>query len=122
MTQTDDNKSKRATKELDYCASAKKELQALPLQHSVSFIHNLEFVCNGMQPSLKLDFLDDIEPGVIELKRNGKPAFRCIYYTKIPGKVYLVWAGKKTTNGSDPQIKNVVRLRIKALRQQLGLI
>lgn len=42
-----------------------------------------------------------------------------MFYTKEDGKVYVLHATEKTTNGSDRQLKNVVELRYKRLKAEL---
>lgn len=117
MSQNDDcNTRKRfIVKEFDFCPGAEKELKSLPEKHQIAFWHDLHLVAHGMDPTLAIDHLESAGAGVIELKINGRPAFRCVYYNKLPGKVVVVHATTKTTNGSDPKILRLVKQRLKAL-------
>lgn len=58
--------------------------------------------------------LGSIDGNIYELIINGRPAWRCIYYTGDSGKIVVMHATEKTTNGSDRQIANVVGERLKA--------
>lgn len=118
----DENRKTRTrfiVKEIVFCPGAEKELKALPEAHQISFMHNLNLVANGMDPTLAIDHLESAGAGVIELKINGKPAFRCVYYNKLPGQVVVVHATPKTTNGSDPKIMRLVKQRLKAYLSKL---
>jgi phage-related protein len=101
-------------KEIVFCPGAEKELKSLPENHQISFWHDLNQVAHGMDPTLAIDHLESAGAGVIELKINGRPAFRCIYYNKLPGQVLVVHATPKTMNGSDPKILRLVKQRLKA--------
>lgn len=116
MTQDENRKTRNRfiLKEIVFCSGAEKELKALPETHQISFMHSLNLVANGIDPTLKIDHLESVGAGVIELKINGRPAFRCIYYNKLPAKVVVVHATPKTTNGSDPKILKLVKQRLKA--------
>ena len=105
-------------KEIDFCLGAKKEFNALPEEHQISFMHNLNLVAAGMDPTLKIDHLESVGPGVIELKINGRPAFRCIYYNKLPRQVVVIHATPKTTNGPDPKILDLAKKRLKTYLQK----
>ncbi|WP_159299229.1 type II toxin-antitoxin system RelE/ParE family toxin [Pseudomonas chlororaphis] len=81
--------------------------------------HRFLLIAHNRAPICKVAYLDDIGPGITELKINGRPAYRCVFYTKEDGKVYVLHATEKTTNGSDRQLKNVVELRYKRLKAEL---
>ncbi|WP_354270804.1 type II toxin-antitoxin system RelE/ParE family toxin [Escherichia coli] len=52
----------------------------------------------------------------MELKINGSHAYRCVYYTKSPGKVVVLRFFKKTTNGPARKDLEVVKQRLKNLK------
>lgn len=113
------NKSFKA-KELKYSSkAAKKALKALPDKIQIQFLQNLEMIRYGLTPELKIEHLESIGSGVIELKINGSPAYRCIYYNKLPGKVVVLHAAKKTTNGTDSKILKLAEKRLKSLLKSL---
>lgn len=99
-------------KELRFLKQVVKELQAIPVRHAETFIRSLDAIRYGMDPFLNITHLGS---GVIELKINGRPAFRCIYYTKLAGEIVVLHVTEKTTNGHDSQIANVVKERLKML-------
>lgn len=116
MNQGDD--SSTGTKEVEFFSDrVRKDFNDLPEKHQVSFMHNLGMVAHGMDPSMKFDHLEGAGAGCIELKINGRPAYRCVYYNKLPGKVVVVLVTEKTTNGSDQKILKLAKDRIKTLRK-----
>lgn len=99
-------------KELRILKQVIKEFMAIPERHAATFLRSLEAVRYGMDPLLGITHLGQ---GVIELKINGSPAFRCVYYTKLAGEIVVLHVTEKTTNGHDSQIANVVKERLKML-------
>jgi phage-related protein len=81
----------------------------------MQFMVELDAIANGRETSLEIEHLTSVGKGVIELKINGRPAYRCVYTTKIPGKVVVLHAFKKTKNGPDGHNLDVVRQRLKGL-------
>lgn len=101
-------------KEVDLSISGvKKELKTLPIDKALAFLHNLKLVAAGIEPELKIEHLTTVAPGVIEMKINGSPAYRCVYHNKTPGKVVVIRFFKKTTNGVARHDLDVVRKRLK---------
>jgi phage-related protein len=100
--------------------AVQRELKDLPEQKRDAFLLSLMMMSKGMEPTCEVGSLDSLGHGVYELKINGKPAWRCIYTTAvIPGTIVVLHATKKTTNGCDRQIANVVAERLKTLRDKL---
>ena len=101
-------------KTLSYHPLSFKEMKGnTPDAHREAFLASLEFQCNGLEPLLKIAHLTDVGSGVIELKRNGSPAYRCVYYSKLPGHIVVLHVTAKTTNGSDAQLKRTAKKRLK---------
>jgi len=101
-------------KTLSYHPLSFEEMQeGTPDSHREAFLASLEFQCNGLDPLLKITHLTDVGSGVIELKRNGRPAYRCVYYSKLPGHIVVLHVTEKTTNGSDAQLKRTAKKRLK---------
>ncbi len=96
--------------------AAIREFKALPEEHAISFALALKQVAYGEDPSLDKDHLGSVGAGVIELKINGRPAYRCVYYNKLPGKVVVLHTAKKTTNGPDKKIAETARKRLASLK------
>ncbi|MFD2640799.1 type II toxin-antitoxin system RelE/ParE family toxin [Pseudomonas japonica] len=108
-------------REIEYypAKAVRKEMDSLPERRRDKFLVDLNLIAHNQAPTCQVTHLNDIGNGVTELKINGRPAFRCIFYTKEDGKVYVLHATEKTTNGSDRQLKNVVAQRYKQLRSDL---
>jgi phage-related protein len=108
------NKIRFIAKTLSYHPLSFKEMaKEVPDAHREAFLTSLEFQCNGFDPLLKFTHLTDVGSGVIELKRNGSPAYRCVYYSKLPGHIVVLHVTAKTTNGSDAQLKRTAKKRLK---------
>ncbi|MBN2987242.1 MULTISPECIES: type II toxin-antitoxin system RelE/ParE family toxin [Pseudomonas] len=96
-----------------------KEMGKLPDQVRESFIVSLHLMAKHQLPACETDQLISIHKDVYELIENGSPAYRCVYTIEVTGKIIVLHACKKTTNGPDPQIKSTVTLRRKALISEL---
>jgi phage-related protein len=96
--------------------SVEKAFQALPWDVQVSFAHNLDMVCQGRKPELDIDHLTSVDKGVIELKINGSPAYRCVYYNKLDEVVVVVAAFEKTTNGTATKQLPAIKKRVSLLK------
>lgn len=99
-------------------AKVKKELKGLPEQERDAFLIDLRMVAMGLDPLSDVDHLTSIAKGVVELKRNGSPAFRCVYTTKLPGGVVVLYAGEKTTNGQCRKLQKTVKVRHAAYKAE----
>lgn len=95
--------------------AAEKEYKALPDKTQDEFGKDLRLIQFGEEPRLPITYLDSIGAGVIELKKNGSPAFRCIYVAKYQDAVVVLHAFTKTTNGVDRQAMKVAEQRLKEL-------
>lgn len=87
-----------------------KDFQLLPKKIRIRFAHALDRISCGLESTIKVAPLGD---GLLELKINGSPAYRCVYYNKLPGKVLVVHSFKKTTNGPDHQNVDLAKDRLK---------
>jgi phage-related protein len=56
------------------------------------------------------------------LKKNGSPAFRCVYVSKYLDTVIVLHSFTKTTNGVDQQAMKVAEQRLKELQTELRKI
>ncbi len=72
-----------------------------------------------LRGGLPITFLDGIGSGVVELKINGSPAYRCVYVTKYMNAVIVLHSFEKTANGTDRQAMKVVTQRLKELKAEL---
>lgn len=87
-----------------FSKAAEKDFYKVPPREVIiTFITQLEGrLALNLTPTILFDNLGD---GVIELKVNGSPAYRCVYTMKKPGRVVVLHTFAKTTNG--PDVKNV---------------
>ena len=87
-----------------FSKAARKDFYEVPPREVIiTFITQLEGrLALNLTPTILFDNLGD---GVIELKVNGSPAYRCVYTMKKPGQVVVLHTFAKTTNG--PDVKNV---------------
>jgi len=97
---------------------AHKELEKVPERHRDRFITSLMLLQNHLTPTCDVKHLgESLGHGTYELIINGSPAWRVIYTTTVQGKIVVLHATEKTTNGSDRQIAKLVKERLKTLRQ-----
>jgi phage-related protein len=95
--------------------AAEKEYKDLPAEIQDEFGKDLRKIQFGQTPILPINYLDSVGQGVIELKKNGRPAYRCVYVTKYLDTVFVLHAFTKTTNGVDRQAMKVAEQRLKDL-------
>ena len=99
--------------------AAEKEYKALPDEVQDEFGKDLRKIQYGQSPVLPIKHLDSVGQGVIELKKNGSPSFRCVYVTKYLDTVIVLHSFTKTTNGVDRQAMKVAEQRLKDLLAEL---
>ncbi len=83
------------------------------------FGKNLRVIQFEQDPVLPIEHLGNVGAGVIELKINGSPAFRCVYIAKYMDTVIVLHSFTKTTNGVDRQAMKVAEQRLKELKTEL---
>jgi len=99
--------------------AAEREYKKLPDNIQDDFGKELRKIQYGQEPMLPIDFLNNVGAGVIELKINGSPAFRCLYVTKYMNAVIVLHSFTKTTNGVDRKAMKTAEQRLKELKAQL---
>lgn len=92
-----------------------KDLRGLPESIRDRFLVNLEMVRQGLSPVLDHEKLKAAGDGVIELKINGRPAYRCMYVRMKNGDVVVLHATSKTAQGQDKQLVETTARRLKRL-------
>lgn len=100
--------------------AAEREYKALPKDVQKEFGTSLRAVQNDKKPFLPITPLKSIGAGVIELKINGSPAFRCVYVAKYLDTVIVLHSFEKTTNGVDRQAMKTLEKRYKELQSELA--
>ncbi|MEM8723397.1 MAG: type II toxin-antitoxin system RelE/ParE family toxin [Cyanobacteria bacterium P01_G01_bin.39] len=100
--------------------AAEREYRALPKEVQQEFGTSLRAVQDDKKPFLPIKSLSSIGAGVIELKINGSPAFRCVYIAKFMNTVIVLHSFTKTTNGVDKQAMKTLKQRYKELLSELA--
>lgn len=95
--------------------AVKKDMERLPAAIRNQFLANLEMVRLGLTPALLQERLHAAGDGVMELKINGRPAWRCMYVVRKNGDVVVLHATSKTSKGPDKQLVKTTSLRLKRL-------
>jgi len=99
--------------------AAEREYKNLPSDIQDEFGKDLRRIQFGVNPLQLFTHLNSIGNGVIELKINGSPAYRCIYVAKYEDTVVVLHSFSKTTNGVDKQAMKVAEQRLKTLIAEL---
>ena len=100
--------------------AAEREYKELPDDIQDEFGKALRCVQHGEKPFLPVKSLSSVGSGVIELKINGSPAYRCVYVTKYLNAVIVLHSFVKTTNGVDQQAMRVATQRLKELKADIS--
>ena len=99
--------------------AAEREYKELPKDVQFEFGASLRAIQENKKPFLNITSLSSIGAGIIELKINGHPAFRCIYIAKFLNTVVVLHSFEKTTNGVDKQAMKTAKARYKELKGEL---
>lgn len=108
------------TREIIVTDAARRAFKKLPKDIQEDFAKALQDVAEGRRPGMEFKPLSNLGKGikgVIELIINGSPAYRSIYVAKFEGKVHLLHAFTKTTNGVDKPAMEVVVKRYKEIKK-----
>jgi len=93
----------------------KKDFEAFDAVTAQRFITQLEMIAWGEVPNpAPVELKHSVGDGAFELKRNGKPAKRCIYVVEKPGKVVVLHVFKKTCDDVDKKNMDTAKKRYKA--------
>ncbi|MGX2089660.1 type II toxin-antitoxin system RelE/ParE family toxin [Xanthomonas axonopodis] len=92
-----------------------KELARFPKSIRNEFLDNLGLVELGLVPAMEHEKLKAAGKGVIELKIQGSPAYRCMYVVRKNGDVVVLHSKRKTTQGQDRQLIATTAERLKQL-------
>jgi len=98
---------------------AEREYKDFPKGIQQQFGTSLRAVQDDKKPFLPIQTLEGIGAGVIELKINGSPAFRCVYIAKFIDTVFVLHSFEKTTNGVDRQAMKTIEKRYKELKAEI---
>lgn len=100
--------------------AAEREYKDLPEYIQDEFGKDLRRIQYGQDPELTIEHLNSVGAGVVELKINGSPAFRCVYVTKYLDTVVVLHSFTKTTNGVDRKAMKIAEQRLKDLKAELN--
>ena len=101
--------------------AAEREYKELPNTVQDEFGTALRCVQHNEKPFLPVEYLNSIDSGVIELKINGSPAYRCVYIAKYANTVVVLHSFVKTTNGVDRKAMALAEKRLKKLKLEQGI-
>ncbi|MCY7332630.1 MAG: type II toxin-antitoxin system RelE/ParE family toxin [Pseudanabaena sp. CAN_BIN31] len=99
--------------------AAEREYKDFPKEIQQQFGTSLRAIQDNKKPFLPIDSLSSIGAGIIELKINGSPAFRCVYIAKFLDSVIVLHSFEKTTNGVDRQAMRTIEKRHQELKSEL---
>ncbi|EOV0172978.1 type II toxin-antitoxin system RelE/ParE family toxin [Vibrio vulnificus] len=100
--------------------AAEREYKKLPEDIQDEFGKDLRKLQFCQTPTSPIQYLDSVGTGVVELKINGSPAYRCVYVTKYLDTVVVLHSFVKTTNGTDKQAMKVATQRLKELKAEIA--
>lgn len=110
------NRYKRYKMAKDVCfkGDSRKSLEDFPYKIREQFVQAIEAIRYGLNPPLTLKPMNSLGKGVVEIKKNGKPAYRVVYVIK-DDTLYILHAYSKTSNGTDKKHKDTISARHKQL-------
>ena len=103
---------------ITFIKPSRREMDDLPESIIRQFLVGLERISWGLNPGLPITHLQAAGKGVMELKINGRPAYRLIYTTKYEGELVVLVARSKTSNGPDKKLIEVAASRVKGLKNK----
>ena len=86
----------------------------LSRQAQEKFATDLEMMMNGLKPLSDSKPMNGLGKGVFELKKNGRPAYRCVYVVRN-GTIYVLHAFSKTSNGTQKSNETTIKSRYKSI-------
>lgn len=99
--------------ECEFHGDSKKKLESLPLKVKEQFVFAIIQLCNGQTPA-GVKSLQGLGQGVKEIRKNGRPAYRCVYTIKN-GKVHVLHVFVKSSDGTDSKHEKTIKQRYKGI-------
>ena len=96
-----------------------KEMGDIPGDVRDAAIVSFGLMAKRLPPALKIKKLGTIDKNVFQMTIKSSESWRIVYTTEVTGKIVVLHATQKTTEGVDRQLKNVVESRLKSLRDKL---
>lgn len=101
-------------KEVSFEGSSYKDLENLPKKVQEKFVFDMELMKADMDPLSQSKAMNGLGKGVIELKKNGRPAYRLVYV--IRGDViHVLHVFSKTSNGTDKKHEDTIKHRFNSI-------
>lgn len=94
--------NKQAKKCFETDIDAAKEVFASELEDVIAY---------GLEPTISSD---NLQGDTTELRKNGRPAYRCAYQV-LPSCILIIHAFKKTCQGPDKKNLKTIEQRLKAI-------
>lgn len=103
--------------ELVFVGSADKEFQGnLSREAQEKFATELTMMMAGLKPPLSDSKpLNGLGKGVFELRKNGRPAYRCVYVIK-DCTLYVLHAFSKTSSGTSKSHETTIKQRYASIK------
>lgn len=102
-------------KQIHYHGDSYDNLVDLPEKVRERFALSLFYILNNAEPALRAKAMKGLGHGVLELVKNGKPAYRCAYVVRNDG-IHVLHVFTKTSNGTDKKHEDTIKNRYKSLR------
>jgi len=99
--------------------AVQKEMGDVPGDVGYAAMASFGLMAKRLPPTLKIKKLDTIDKNVFQMTIKSSESWRIVFTTEVTGKIVVLHATQKTTNGVDRQLKNVVESRLKTLRDKL---
>ncbi|MGL4602216.1 MAG: type II toxin-antitoxin system RelE/ParE family toxin [Plesiomonas sp.] len=101
-------------KETMFHGDSEKVLKSFPPKQLEQFATSLFYLASGKSSALRSKPMNGLGDGVMELLKNGHPAYRCVYV--IRGDVlHVLHAFVKTSGGTDKKHETTIKQRFKQI-------
>ncbi|WP_223460371.1 type II toxin-antitoxin system RelE/ParE family toxin [Pseudomonas sp. A-R-26] len=96
-----------------------KEMGDIPGDCRDAAMASFGLMAKRLPPTLTIKKLGTIDKNVFQMTIKSTESWRIVYTTEVTGKIVVLHATQKTTEGVDRQLKTVVESRLKSLRDKL---
>lgn len=101
-------------KTIKYHGDSEKQLKSFPQKDLERFALSLFYIQNGFEPVLRAKAMKGLGKGVLELTKNGRPAYRCVYVV-CDDAIHVLHAFSKTSDGTDKRHEETIKERYKQI-------
>lgn len=100
---------------LVYVGGAEKNFKSdIAILARDTFSIDIVMLMNRMQPLSSVKALNGLGSGVYELRKNGRPAYRCVYVIKND-TIYILHAFTKTSDDTAKKHETTIKKRYKSI-------